>query len=239
VPARDVELGFLALPEAAPGPAPGVVLVHDVWGLGEHARDLCRRLAAEGFAVLGIDLYRDLGEVKVEDPGRWMRQLSDPGVLADIAAGAAFLSADPAMRAPRVGVVGFCMGGMYALMAACGTPGVAAAVPFYGLLSHGHGLLHDPGGLDPARKPRQPLDAARDLRCPLLAFFGAEDAFIPLADVEELERRLAGASAPHELVVVPGAGHAFMNDTRPEAYREDAAREAWRRMVSFLREHLA
>lgn len=234
-----MELGFLALPEAPPGSAPGVVLVHDVWGLGEHPRDLCRRLAAEGFPVLGVDLYRELGEVKIEEPGPWMRQLSDPQVLADIAAGAAFLSGDPAVEAPRVGVVGFCMGGMYALLAACGTPGISAAVPFYGLLSHEHGLLHDPAGLDPARKPRQPLDAARDLRCPLLAFFGADDAFIPMADVEELERRLAGASAPHELVVVPGAGHAFMNDTRPEAYREEAARDAWRRMVSFLREHLA
>src|SRR5258705_8135733 len=107
------------------------------------------------------------------------------------------------------------------------------------MLSYGHGLLHDPAGLDPARKPRAPLAMAAELRCPMLAFFGDQDTFIPLSDVSALERQLAGARAGAEIVVVPGAGHAFMNDTRPDAYRPEAAAMAWRQTVEFLRSHLA
>ena len=166
-----------------------------------------------------------------------MRALSDPQVLADLGEGARFLAALPETNG-RVGVLGFCMGGMYALMAGCADLGFSASVPFYGLLSHAHGILHDPAGLDPAKKPREPLAMAAGLRCPLLAFFGDQDSFIPQTDVQALERALARARAGAEIVVVPGAGHAFMNDTRPDAYRPEAAADAWRRTVEFLRAHL-
>jgi carboxymethylenebutenolidase len=94
-------------------------------------------------------------------------------------------------------------------------------------------------GVDPARKPRQPLDALADLSCPLLGLYGAEDALIPLADVEELKRRLARTRHAHAVHVYPGAGHAFLNDTRPDAYRPQAAEEAWGRLVPFLQRELA
>lgn len=235
MPARDVDLGYLAHPDRTP--APGVVMLHDVWGLQDHTRDMAGRLAREGFSVLALDLYRRQARVEIRDPGAWMRALPDPQVLADVEAAVAFLASDPASAGRRVGVTGFCMGGMYALLAACGCAGLSAAVPFYGMLSYEHGLFHAEGGLDPVLKPRQPLDAAADLRCPMLAFFGAEDAFVPLDDVEALKARLPAAPA-WEVVVVPGAGHAFMNDTRPDAYRPEAARDAWRRTVAFLHEHL-
>ena len=232
----DVELGFLALPER--GPSPGVVMIHDVWGLSAHTRDYAARLAREGFAVLAIDLYRRAPPAKIEDPGAWIRALPDPQVLSDLGAGARFLAALPETNS-RVGVLGFCMGGMYALMAGCADLGFAASVPFYGLLSHAHGLLHDPAGPDRARKPREPIAMAAELRCPLLAFFGDQDSFIPQGDVQALERELTGARAGAEIVVVPGAGHAFMNDTRPDAYRPEAAADAWRRTVEFLRAQLS
>jgi carboxymethylenebutenolidase len=232
----EVELGFLALPERAASPA--VVMIHDVWGLSAHTRDYASRLANEGFAVLAIDLYRRARPEKIEDPGRFMRALSDPQVLGDLGLAAHFLAARPETNG-RVGVLGFCMGGMYALMAGCADLGFAASVPFYGLLSHGHGILHDPAGLDPAVKPREPIAMAAELRCPMLAFFGDQDTFIPLEDVRKLERSLARARAGAEIVVVPGAGHAFMNDTRPDAYRPEAAADAWRRTADFLRAKLA
>jgi len=161
----ECELGFLALPErgAATTGAPAVVLIHDVWGLSAHTRDYAVRLAREGFAVLAIDLYRRAPPAKIEDPGAWMRALPDPQVLADLGAGARFLAALPETHG-RVGVLGFCMGGMYALMAGCADLGFSASVPFYGLLSHAHGLLHDPAGLDRARKPREPIAMAAELR---------------------------------------------------------------------------
>jgi len=233
----EVELGFLALPERRP--SPGVVMIHDVWGLSAHTRDYASRLANEGFAVLAIDLYRRARPEKIEDPGKWMRALSDPQVLGDLGEAARFLAARPETNG-RVGVLGFCMGGMYALMAACADLGFAASVPFYGLLSHAHGILHDAAGLDPATKPHEPIAMASELRCPLLAFFGDQDTFIPLEDVRKLEAALSRArsGAGAEIVVVPGAGHAFMNDTRPDAYRPEAAADAWRRTVAFLRGQL-
>ena len=234
---EDVEYGFFAAPDA--GTHPGVVMIHDVWGLSDHTRDLARRLTGEGFAVLAIDLYRREAEVRIENPGAWIRELRDPQVLDDIAVAGDFLAERPETRGHRIGVLGFCMGGMYALMAACQFPRFAAGVPFYGLLSHAHGILNHESGLDPARKPREPLAMASELRCPLLAFFGDQDEFVPMSDVRRLESELARARAPAEVVVVPGAGHAFMNDTRPDAYRPEAAAAAWSRTTEFLREQLS
>jgi carboxymethylenebutenolidase len=233
----DVELGFLAVPEGV-GTAPGVVIVHDVWGLSDHTRSIATRLASLGFVALAIDLYRRDPEVQVSEPGRWMRAMSDPEVLDDLRQAAELVKGVPESNG-RVGVVGFCMGGMYALMAGCSRLGFSAAVPFYGLLSHRHGILYDPDGLDPAKKPREPLAMASALSCPLLAFFGDQDTFIPLSDVAELERGLVRSGVASEVVVVPDAGHAFMNDTRIEAFRPEAAEMAWERMVEFLRAQLS
>jgi len=94
-------------------------------------------------------------------------------------------------------------------------------------------------GLDPARKPRAPLDAVARIRCPVLGLYGEEDALIPPADVDQLRHRLAESGQPFEIRLYPGAGHAFMNDTRPAMYRPDAAADAWPRLVTFLRERLA
>jgi carboxymethylenebutenolidase len=236
---RDLDLGTLVHPDASEGDAsegahPGVVMIHDVWGLADHTRDLATRLAGEGFAVLALDLYRGLPDAKIEDPGRFIRELSDPSVLADVQTGIDFLASDPASAGRPVGVTGFCMGGMYALLAACTCSGLSAAVSFYGMLSYEHGMLRPPDGVDRSRKPRQPLDAAPELGCPLLAFFGEADRFIPLADVERLRGALSEAAHPSEVRTYPGAGHAFMNDTRPEAYHPEAAADAWRRSVAFL-----
>lgn len=236
MPGAEIELGYLAHPQD--GSHPGVVMIHDVWGLSDHTRDLANRLAAADFAVLAVDLYRRQAEVKIEDPGAWMRALSDPGVLADVQAAVDCLASRPEAAGQRIGLTGFCMGGMYALMAACSCEGLSAAVAFYGLLSHADGILHDPQGLDPALKPRQPLDVAPELRCPLLAFYGDRDEFVPIADIRALEAKLAATAQETEVVVYPDAGHAFANDTRPDAYRPEAAAASWQRMVAFLGTHL-
>jgi len=235
---KDLELGYFAHPDEG-GPHPGVVLIPDVWGLSDHYRDLARRLAGDGFGVLALDIYRRLTEVSISEPGPWMRNLSDPQMLDDVRAALELLRGDPATAGRKLGITGFCMGGMYALLAACECEGLSASAPFYGLLSHEHGILHDESGLDPAKKPRQPLDAVADLRCPLLAFYGDGDQFVPMSDIEALRERLAATPHETEVVVYPGAGHAFVNETRPDAFRPEATQDAWRRMVAFFRRHLA
>lgn len=229
---QDVTLGYLALPDAA---GPGVVLIPDVWGLYDHYRDLARRLAAEGFATLAVDLYRELGgKPPIESPAdamQWIDGLDDPKILADLQA-AVDLLAGHASVSGRVGIVGFCMGGQYALLAACSCRGISACAPFYGMVRYR-------AGLDPKKKPRSVLDALPDLTCPVQGFYGAEDTIVPVADVEALRRGIAAAGQPGDVILYPGAGHAFMNDTRPAMYREDAARDAWPRLVAFLRTRLA
>jgi carboxymethylenebutenolidase len=233
---HDVDLGYLVHPDA--DTHPGVVMIHDVWGLTDHTRDLANRLCDEGFVVLAMDLYRTFPDTKIENPGVWMRALSDPGIVADVHAGVDFLGAHPACAGHDVGVTGFCMGGMYALLAACAPSGLAASVAFYGLLSHRHGILHGDDGPDPELKPRQPLDATGDLACPLLCFFGDADEFVPMSDIEALRANLERAPQPAEVVVYEGAGHAFMNDTRADAFRPEIAQKAWQRTVAFFRQHL-
>ncbi|MDP6981349.1 MAG: dienelactone hydrolase family protein [Myxococcota bacterium] len=236
---QTCEFGFLAAPDS--GSHPAVVMIHDVWGLKEHTRDIATRLAGEGFRVLALDLYRGMSNVKIENPGPWIQGLSDPDIVADLHAAAAFMRDRPDTAGHAVGLTGFCMGGMYALLAACegDESAFAAVAPFYGMLSYDHGLMQADGGLDPAKKPRDPIAAAGDLHCPVLAFFGAEDPYITLDDIAALEEKFEGVSHPHECVTYEGAGHAFMNDTYPDAYRDDAAKDAWGRLVAFLGQHLS
>ncbi len=229
---RALVEGFLASPDAAPHP--GVVVIPDVWGLADHTRDVARRLAAEGFAALALDLYRKTGKGEFAEPAaamQWIAELSDPLVLETIQDGVDAL-AGGAARGRGIGVVGFCMGGQYALLAACACRGLTAAAPFYGMVRYA-------AGLDPAKKPRQPLDAIAELSCPLLGFYGMADAIIPNADVEALRERLAASGKPAEIVHYLGAGHAFFNDTRPALYRPEQAADAWRRLIPFLRQRLA
>ncbi len=228
----DTIRGYAARPSSG-GPFPGLLLVPDVRGLSDHYRDVARRFAGAGFFTFAIDLYSREGAPSLPDMDavfRWLRELPDPRVLADLAGAVRFLATNPEVRADKIAVTGFCMGGQYALMAACSTDGLAACVSWYGMLRYAETT---------AAKPVSPLALAPQLRCPYLGLFGAEDAIIPLADVAELRAILDRARQPYDMHIYPGAGHAFFNDTRPDAYRPEAAADAWPRAVAFLRQHLA
>ncbi len=215
-------------------PAPGVILIPDVHGLSDLYRELAQRLCAEGFAVLAIDLYRH-GEKpslpNVEAALSWIRKLSDPVLLADLQAAADWLSVQPEVAGRRLGVMGFCMGGQYALLAAARLRGFSACASFYGT------LRYEPG-LDPAKKPASPLMLAREICCPVLGLYGEQDALIPVEDVQALEQELKRIDSPTEIVLYAGAGHAFMNDRRESAYRPVVAQDAWRRLCAFFHKHL-
>jgi len=228
---RDALRGYGAWPRTT-RPLPGLVLIPDVRGLGEHYRDVARRFAVEGFFTLAVDLYSREGAPDLPDMAavfRWMRALPDRRVLADLGAAVEHLAGRPEVRADAIGITGFCMGGQYALMAACTVPRLAACVSWYGMLRYAE--------TDDV-KPASPLDLAPGLRCPYLGLFGADDAIIPVADVETLRSTLTRTGKTFELQVYPGAGHAFFNDTRPDAYRPEAAADAWQRALVFLRHHL-
>jgi carboxymethylenebutenolidase len=221
--------GHLALP--ASGTGPGLILVPDVRGLSDHYRDVARRFAAEGFVALAVDLYSREGApdlVDLEAIMHWMAALPDARVLGDLTASVHYLRAQAECRG-GIGITGFCMGGQYALLAACtGTP-LDACVSWYGMLRYAQPTPH---------RPRGPLDVAAQLSCPYLGFFGADDALIPLADVDALRTILTRAAKSFTLRTFAGCGHAFFNDTRHDAYRPEAAAESFRLAVAFLHRHL-
>lgn len=224
--------GHLVFPEG--GPHPGVVLVPDVWGVSDLYERMAARLSEAGFAVLVVDPYRKTGRGDFSDPPgamAFIRELSDPVVLETIQEGIDSLAGHAATKGQKIGIIGFCMGGMYTLHASASCTGLSAAAPFYG-------MARNEAGLDPAKKPRPALDAMPERNCPLIGFYGEEDALIPVQDVRDLEAALGKKPLPAEVHLYPGAGHAFMNDARKDAYRPEAAADAWGKLLPFLTEHL-
>jgi carboxymethylenebutenolidase len=223
---RDVELesGGEALGaylvEPAGGTGPGVVVIQEWWGLVDHIRDVCDRFAREGFVALAPDLYR--GE-RTSDPdvaGRLMMDLEIPRAAGDLDAAVAYLLGREATAGPRVGAVGFCMGGQLALYAATRNRRVGAVVDFYGV--HPNVVL-DLSGLEAA----------------VLGIFGERDPFVPPEAARKLEADLLSAGKRARFEVYPGVGHAFANDARPDAYDAHAAARAFAETFAFLRAELA
>ena len=223
--------GALFLPPSGRARA-GVVVIPDVWGLSPHYEQIAQKLAGEGYAALAIDLYtrgespQSFGPQRVTE---FIQALPDGQVLGDVQGAIGFLAAHPALDGARVGITGFCMGGMYTFLAACRCRGLAAAVAWYGMLRA--------AALD-ANKPEHVLDAIADLAVPTLGLFGAEDPLIPQTDVDALRERARRARRALEIAVYPGAGHAFNNDTRSEAFRPEASADAWQRLFEHFRRHL-
>jgi carboxymethylenebutenolidase len=214
--------------------APGVVLVHEVFGLDAHMREVARRLAAEGFAVLAPDLWSREAErapasgSTVEQMRAAVQALPDRRVLGDLEGALAWLEKRAGVDGSKLAAVGFCMGGNHAYQLGCASRRVKAVVDFYGRLVYRE--------LDTA-KPMQPLEFAFNLSVPILCFFGESDASIPREHVERLRELLTQGAKHFEIVTYPGAGHGFFNDTRP-SFVESAARDAWTRTLAFLRETL-
>jgi carboxymethylenebutenolidase len=221
--------------------APGVVLVHEVFGLDPHIADVARRLAREGFAVLAPDLWSREGlprpKPTATDPApKWtveqvraaVQSLPDRRVLGDLEGALAWLAARPDVDGAKLAAVGFCMGGNHAYQLGCTSRRVKCVVDFYGRLQY-HELN--------AAKPIQPTELALNLSVPMLAVFGLRDPTIPPEQIEAFRARLDQAAKHVELVLYPEAGHGFFNDARP-AYRAEEARDAWGRMLEFLRREL-
>ena len=227
----DTLRGYAAWPDGK-GPFTTLVLIPDVRGLSEHYRDISRRFAAEGFLTFAVDYYSRGGVPDLPDMDavfRWIGQLPDRRVVGDIGAAVDFLAGHPDVRANAIGITGYCLGGQYAFMSACSVQGLAACVSWYGMLRYAE---------TNEIKPTSPLDLASQLGGAYLGLFGAEDGLIPPADVAELWTVLNREKKTFQMQVYGGAGHAFFNDTRPDAYRPEQAKDSWERALKFFRRHL-
>lgn len=211
--------GYLATPTGA---GPGLVVIQEWWGMVDHIKDVCDRFAAEGFTALAPDLYHGKRTTEPDEAGKLMMAMNMEEAARDMSGAVDHLLASDAVRGDGVGVVGYCMGGGLALVLGCHRPdAVRACVPYYGLIPW------------PDAQP----DWSK-LRAAVQGHYAGKDEFFTPDKVDELERTLRDQGVDVEMFVYRDADHAFFNDTRPEVYDADAAREAWTRTLSFLREHL-
>jgi carboxymethylenebutenolidase len=242
VKAEEVEYdglnGYLALPSGIET-APGVLVIHELFGINEHVRDVTRRFANAGYVALAPNLYSRIGPPEPQDDldaGREkLRQLVDEQVAADLAASAEYLRSR-GDASGKVGCIGFCSGGRYSLLTAFTTDALDAAVDCWG----GFITQANPHDETTPTRPVPVVDLAAGLGCPLLAVFGIEDETPSPEQAEVLRQRLeaAGTSELATIHIYEDAGHAFFADYRP-SYREAPAFELWAEVQDFFRAQLA
>ncbi len=211
---------FLARPDG-PGPSPGIVVIQEWWGLNDHIIDIARRLAREGYVALAPDLYARQGNKvtgDAEEAGKLMAALRTEDGVADLEAGVGHLGSLAGVDRARIGVIGFCLGGSFAVQMACRRRAIRASVAFYGQVPEAAVLAN--------------------LGCPILFHDAGADQWVTREMVERLRAHLHASGKPGEVVTYPGAPHAFFNDTRAANYRAKEAADAWRRSLGFFRQHL-
>lgn len=216
--------------ESSVPPQAALIIIHEIFGLNPHIRDVARRFARQGYATLAPDLFVREGMPSFDPSNRgalmsFVASIPDQRVVGDLQAAIAYLN-DQGFA--RVGVMGFCMGGLYSYLLACNSDKLQAAVDFYGRIVYAE---------TSANKPESPIDLAPQLKCPLLCHFGEQDASIPVSDVEKLQERLKQSTQPWKINLYPGAGHAFFNDTRPN-YHAPSAADAGTETLAFLKKYL-
>ena len=206
---------FLVYPEGG-DQLPGMVVVHEILGLNDDIRDIARRFASAGYAALAVDLFstgsRAICMLRIFH-GMLIRPLNN-GVVGDLRRALVYLGGLVQVDADRIGAVGFCMGGTFALQLACVDDDLKASAVFYGM------------------NPR-PLEAVAQA-CPIVGSYPGEDFTARAA--RQLEPALERYDVPHDIKVYPGAKHSFFN--QGGRYDSEAAEDAWKRMNSFFEKYL-
>ena len=210
--------GFLATP-AAPGRYPALVVIHEWWGLTDWVKEQTRKLAEQGYVALAVDLYRGQVTSDPEMAHELMRGLPADRAVSDLKAGFAYLATRKDVDRGHIGSIGWCMGGGFSLQLAIHEPHLAACVVNYGAL------------------PTDPNDL-QQIFAPILGNFGAEDRGITPKDVADFEKTLKNMNRRVDLKEYDGAGHGFENSTNANAYRPEAAADAWARTITFLNKAL-
>jgi len=219
VPRADGKGGmdsFLAKPEGA-GPFPGVIVIHEIFGLNDNIREITRQFAEQGYTALGVDLFSNRNRMVCMMQivhGMLIRPLNN-SMLADLKSAIAVLQKQPNVDANRIGAVGFCMGGAYALQLAITDKGMKAASVFYGA------------------NPK-PLEAVAEA-CPIIGSYPDKDFTTKAA--QELEVSLTKYNVPHDIKIYDNTQHSFYNRQRTP-FEVDASKDAWQRMLSFFEKYL-
>jgi carboxymethylenebutenolidase len=214
--AQHSEAGFFALPDG-PGPFPGVVVIHEAFGLNQNIREVATRFAGQGYAAFAVDLFagrnRALCMFRLFG-GMFLNSTGHRGI-ADLRAALTSLQERPQVDAQRVGAIGFCMGGSFAIAWACSDQRLQVIAPFY------------------AFNPR-PLEALARA-CPVVGSYPGND--FTRGQGERLDAELDRHGIAHDVKIYPGARHSFFNDSG-RAHDPAASADAWKRVLAFFGEHL-
>lgn len=229
VPVADGQIpAYRAMP-AKPGKHPTMVVIQEIFGVHEHIKDICRRLAKMGYYAIAPELFARQGDVsQMTDIGAILSQVvskvPDRQVFADLDASIAFAKASGHADTKRLGTLGFCYGGRMVWLYNQHNPRVKAGVAYYGLLS----------GLKSDIKPQDPIDVAASLKVPTLGLYAGSDSFIPDDVVDQMRAELQKSGSGSDIVVFPGLNHGFNADYRP-TYDKAAADYAWKLAGDWLK----
>ena len=231
IPVADGKFpAYRAMP-AKPGKHPVVLVVHEIFGVHEHIKDVCRRYAKLGYCAIAPELFARQGDVsKMTDIGQILStvvaKVPDAQVNADLDATVAFARASGHAHADRLGLVGFCWGGRAAWVYAKHNPKLKAAVAYYGLLD----------GMKSDIKPQDPIDFAGELKVPVLGLYAGIDALVKAETIDKMTAGLRSSGSGSEIVVFPNVDHGFDADYRP-SYDKTAATYAAKLAHDWLKDH--
>jgi carboxymethylenebutenolidase len=201
------------------GPFPGLIVIHEWWGLNSWIKQNADMFAGQGYVVLAIDLYRGKVAGSPEEAHEIMRALPEDRAVKDLKSAFQYLSSLEKTDKGNIGSIGWCMGGGYSLAAAMNIPDLKACVICYGRL-----VTEE--------------ESLEKIKSPVLGIFGEDDRGIPVADVRTFESALREDGKEVVINVYPGVGHAFMNPNNKNGYSEDTSNKAWEEIHQFLKDKL-
>jgi carboxymethylenebutenolidase len=230
IPVEGGEIpAYRAMP-ATGGPFPTILVVHEIFGVHEHIKDICRRLAKLGYFAVAPLLYSREGDVSslsdVPSILKVVGKVPDKEVASDLDATVAWAKSTGKADTTKLGITGFCWGGRQVWLYAAHNPALRAGVAWYGPLQ-----------LPPSDlRPKNPIDLVNQINAPVLGLYGGADEGIPVAQIEQMRAALKAAGKRSEIVIYPDTPHGFNADYRP-SYRPQAAKDGWKRMQAWFKEN--
>ena len=240
-PLLDDMQTYVSQPDA-PGRHPAVVVIQEVFGVNRHIQAVADRLASAGYFAVAPVLFHREGTTEgirgtnplfsysgpdADERAAAVANLKDDNIILDISTTIDWLNRHPRVNGEKIGIVGFCIGGRIAYLAAAACPGIGAASVFYA------GLMFRSFGEVPS-----PFDRTMDIKSPVLGNFGEMDTTPTVEEVRKIEAELKRYSKSYDFKIYPGAGHGFYCDER-SSYHESSAKDAWTRTLDWFQKHLA
>ena len=209
---------------------PVILVVQEIFGVHEHIKDICRRLAKLGYFAIAAEMYARQGDVsKLKEFPKILeivRKVPDAQVMSDLDAAVAYAEKSGKADVAKLGITGFCWGGRIVWLYSAHSPKVKAGVAWYGR------LIGEASDL----QPKHPVDVAASIKAPILGLYGGADGGIPVATIEQMRTAMKEAGNTAEIIVYPDTPHAFFADYRP-SYRKEPAEDGWKRMLEWFKKY--